>query len=82
MDQGLAETLVGLLEAHVLADDPDGHFPFGTPDPVHEIFPGTQFDGALGQAEEIGNDGVQSFLAVDQGDFVDAFHVLGRDHGF
>ena len=82
VDQGLTEALVGLLIAHILADDPYGHFPFGAPDPVHEIFPGTQFDGVLGQTEEIGNDGVQTFLAIDQRDFVDAFHVLGRDNGF
>ena len=83
MEKRFAQTLVGIFELNVLADNTDAHFAFWMMEALQHVQPGLHVGGAILQMEQAGDLRVKTFLAELHGNFVDGFHIFhGDDTGF
>src|SRR5580704_4630010 len=83
VQQGFAQTFVGVFELDIFADDADVHFAFGMVQAPQHVEPRLHVGGALFEAEEADDLRVEAFFAELDGDFVNCFHVFhGNNAGF
>jgi len=75
----LAEALVRVLVADVLADDADGDLVAGIPDRLDEALPLAHVLVAVGEIEELQDHRVEPLLPEHDWHLVDRLHVLRRD---
>src|SRR5712671_1986813 len=80
MQQGFAETFVGVFELDVFADDGDAYFAEGVMQAVDQVYPRLEALGVMLEFEEAQNLGVQAFAAEFYWDGVDGVHVFHGDY--
>ena len=83
VEQGFAQTLVGIFELHVLSDNGDARFARGMMHAVHEVQPRLHVRRMILQLEKPEDLRVQPFFAEFGGHGVNGVHVFhGNDAGF
>ena len=78
----LDDRQVGVLEAHVLADDPDAHRALGAElDPVDQDLPLAEVGVGAVEAQDLADDVVEALLVQHERDLVEVAGVGGVDDG-
>ena len=81
MNEGFIEALVGFLEVDIFADNGNACLVERLFQGMDQFFPGFQDGRASPHIEQLQDLLIQTFLVVEQRHLVDAFHIVGRDHG-
>ncbi len=79
VDQGFVQTLVGILQLDIFADNADGHGLAQSVNAIDQRSPLPQIGIAQRQAQQIHQQLIQSLPIEHQRNFIHGFHILRRD---
>jgi hypothetical protein len=79
MKKRFSQTLVGIFELNILADNADAHFAFRMMEALQHVEPRLHVGGTILQTEQASDLRVETFLAELHRDFVDGFHIFHGD---
>ena len=84
VDAGVVQRLhyrqIGVLERHVLADEPDAHRALGHLHSLGQLLPVGEIGFRDIQAQDVAHHSVEALVVKHQGNLVDALGICGIDH--